>query len=152
VSRIIAPVSIDDIRTRVAGVPRVGTAARDADVYPWQSPLPPTHVGVGVAVGAGGTGVRVGVAVAPGGAVGVLVGVRVGVEVGTGAPPQAVIALQTLSRPPDTVIAANDGSGSTPLKIALLSWPTLRPPWPGADRISAAAPVTCGVAIEVPLK
>jgi hypothetical protein len=85
--------------------------------------------------------VRVGVAVAPGGgATGVLVGVAVGIDVGTGAPTQPVIALQTLSRPPVTVMPDSDGSGSTLFKIALLSWATVRPVC--AERINAAAPVT----------
>jgi hypothetical protein len=66
--------------------------------------------------------------------------VLVGGDVGTAAPPQPVIALQTLSRPPVTVLPASDGTGSTALKIALLSWARLIPI--EADAISAAAPVT----------
>ena len=100
-------------------------------------------VGVKVNVGDGvnvnvGDGVKVDV-----GLVAVGVGVIVLLQPG--------IALQTFNRPPVVVIPARLATESTLLRIALLSWSTVKPACPGAERINAAAPETCGVAMEVPL-
>src|SRR5436309_7709879 len=68
---------------------------------------------------------------------------------GVGGALQARTALLTFRRPPVTVMPLSDGIGST-LFISVL----LRPAVSSAhtDNSSAAAPETCGVAIDVPLK
>ncbi len=58
-------------------------------------------------------------------------------------------ALLTLSLPPVTVTPESAGMGSTLLRSVLLSCAVLRLQ---LERTSAAAPETCGVAMEVPLK
>jgi hypothetical protein len=55
-----------------------------------------------------------------------------------------------LSRPPLDVFPANEGSGSVLESSVVLSAAVVRVGW--AARTSAAAPATCGVAIEVPLR
>ena len=54
----------------------------------------------------------------------------------------------TLSRPPVIVIDASAGTGSTVLSSASFNASVLKAQ---CDRTSAAAPETCGVAIDVPL-
>src|SRR4051794_34403055 len=64
---------------------------------------------------------------------------------GGGAP---VTAAKTVRRPPPTALPASAGSASTDPRSACLSWAT---EYSGCwASTSAAAPVTCGVAIEVP--
>ena len=104
-------------------------------------------VGVGVYIDvAVGVGVRVrvgvGVDVDVGVRVDVAVGVGVGVEVGLAVSLQPGMALQTFRLPPVVVLHTRLEIESTLFRIALLSWATVRPPCPGADRINAAAPVT----------
>jgi hypothetical protein len=59
-------------------------------------------------------------------------------------------ALATFRRPPLTVLPERDGSLSTLCRSAALIWSTLACGY--LDRYSAAAPLTKGAAIEVPLK
>ena len=125
---------------------------------------------VGVPVGVAGHSVKVGVA-RVGGVVGVGLGVtRVGVPVGGIFVSVAValgvgvivgggveesshpgMALQTFSRPPVAVFPDKPDTTSTLLRIALLSWATVKLLCPPAERIKAAAPDTWGVAMDVPL-
>ena len=82
--------------------------------------------------------------------VGVGVGVAVGVGVGDGGGPlQARIALFTFNRPPVVVIPANEAIVSTLVSRLLLRPAVLSVQ---TESTNAAAPDTCGVAIEVPLK
>src|SRR5262249_14384154 len=71
-----------------------------------------------------------------------------GASIQARAVPEQVTAVATLSRPPLVVLAANAGLGSTPRKSSALR------PSPDASGkrplASATAPVTWGVAIEVP--
>ncbi len=70
-----------------------------------------------------------------------------------------LMALATFSLPPEVILSANAGFLSTDKSrmSLIVSWPSLHPSAPGyrgmsgysADT-SAAAPVTCGVAIDVP--
>src|SRR5262245_26930527 len=69
--------------------------------------------------------------------------------VGAGGALQAVTALFTLRRPPVTVMPVIDGIRSTLPRIRLLRLAVFIGQ---ADNTSAAAPETCGVAIDVPLK
>ena len=86
-----------------------------------------------------GVGVAIGVTVGAG----VAVGESTGVGVGDGVvPPHPGIALQTFRRPPVMVRPAKLGSRSTLLSILLFSADTVKEPWRGADKISAAAPTT----------
>src|SRR5258708_3567494 len=62
---------------------------------------------------------------------------------------QLLIARSTFSRPPVARIPVNAARVSTVLNIVFLSCEVLREHW---ERTSAAAPATCGVAIEVPLR
>ena len=98
----------------------------------------------------GGVKVNVGDGVSVGDGVKVDVGL-VAVGVGVIVPPQPGIALQTFNRPPVAVMPARLETKSTLLRIALLTWSTVKPACPGAERIKAAAPATCGVAMDVPL-
>ena len=61
---------------------------------------------------------------------------------------QLLTALSTFSRPPVTINAVRDASWSTLFRIAFFKSAVLRP---HADKMSIAAPDTCGVAIDVPL-
>src|SRR5262245_29901811 len=72
------------------------------------------------------------------------------VVAGGGVPPlQARMALSTFNRPPVTVLPANELIGSTLFMRFAFSWAVLNV---RLDSTNAAAPETCGVAIEVPLK
>src|SRR4051794_34641027 len=114
----------------------------------------------GTATGAGAagagvlTGTGAGLAVATGAAVvgaGVGDGVGVGVAIasaGTG-PVIAPTAASAFRRPPVTDVPFRAGLTSTEDSSAHLSWALLAPGC--AESARAAAPATCGVAIEVPL-
>ena len=62
---------------------------------------------------------------------------------------QARMALLTFSRPPVTVRPESDGMGSTLLRRSVFRLAVLSE---HLDSTSRAAPETCGVAMEVPLK
>ena len=64
-------------------------------------------------------------------------------------PPQARMALSTFSRPPVTVLPASELIGSTLFMRFAFSSAVVSE---HLESTSAAAPETCGVAIEVPLK
>ena len=106
--------------------------------------VPPIGAGVSVAA-------RVAATVGVGG-FGVALRVAAGVGEGGAVPPHPGIALQTLRRPPVIVLPVKLVSESTLFRIRPLNCSGVKLPCPGADRIKAAAPATCGVAIEVPLK
>src|SRR5262249_37709918 len=64
-------------------------------------------------------------------------------------PPDAASALATLSRPPDATLPLRPATGSTLVRIREMTWLYVSEGfWP---QTSAMAPVTCGVAIDVPL-
>lgn len=108
------------------------------------------EVAVAVAV-AVGVGVLVGVAVAVG--VTVLVGVTVGVEVdvgtGVGVDGEPEKSPFRFNLPPVTVRPASDAVGAAFERIAFRICSAVA--FGNAEAYSAIAPVTCGVAIEVPL-
>jgi hypothetical protein len=66
-----------------------------------------------------------------------------------GGGPHPPTALQALSRPPVATLPVSDASLSVPLKMAVLICAAVNDGC--AAFTSAAAPATCGVAIEVPL-
>jgi hypothetical protein len=103
-------------------------------------------VAAGVNVAVGRPLVVVGVGVAPPVvAVGVAVGVVVGVAVGD---PPTLSAQETHSRPPVTTLPDSESVVSALPSRALLICVALSAGWAAA--YSAAAPVTCGVDMEVP--
>ncbi len=68
---------------------------------------------------------------------------------GVGGALHARMARLAFRRPPVTVIPDSDGIGSTLLRIVVFRSAVLSVQ---RERTRAAAPETCGVAIEVPLK
>src|SRR4051812_2572741 len=113
--------------------------------------------GLGAATGASGTGVvSTGDATAVGVGVGVSTGAAAGIAVGSGvgtasgpAPVSAATAASAFRRPPVTDLPASAAFLSAEDSSAHLSCEVLAEG--EAERASAAAPATCGVAIEVPL-
>ena len=61
------------------------------------------------------------------------------------------MAARTFRRPPDRTLPASVATGSTLFRIAALRPAVDSPAHAGAERINAAAPDTCGVAMDVPL-
>ena len=106
-------------------------------------------VGVGVAVGFGvAVGVAVGVGVRIGVAVGVGVGVGVAVGDGVGICCNMLNAAARSNVPPVVTFPVNDVSGLAELSIAALICAAVA--LGNAALSKAAAPVRCGVAIDVP--
>ena len=148
---VTGPVILSDLTVAAgAGGPAVGAgvgvATGGAGVGVGAGVVTGGAVGVGVGVA---VGVVVGLTVGDGDAVGVGDGVGVGVGVGATAASSAVSADAAFRRPPVSASPLNAALTSTEDSSAAFNCATVAPG--SSEASSAATPLTCGAAIEVPL-